>query len=221
MKTTFCQVKFKLIVVAIIFCLASCTSTSFIGRKYTSGVFVQNNHNIKHNTITADTFGFTCSLKKQKLILPYINVFDSNISSTLKLEKDSIIIKQKPGRDKVIIIKNSTNNSITQVDKNNKVIKKVDYETEKLKGKKIIIENCIAGFLFCLIPFLGIIITLTVFNQIKKYSKCFPQENIKNIKILSFILLGFLILSILLFSYFTIIAFQTSLFMSGNFSIFP
>lgn len=209
MKTTFSGVRFMLIVGAVIFCLVSCTSTSFISRKYTSGIFVQNNHNIKHNTIKADTFGFTCSLIKQKLRLSHVNLFDSNSSSPLKLKKDSIIIKHKPGRDKLIIIKNSTNNSITHIDKNNKVIKKVDYETERLKGKKRITENCIAGSFFCLIPLFGFIISLTVFNQVKKYGKCFPSENIKRLKVWSFILVGCSILSILLFGYFAIIALQT------------
>ena len=45
----------KLSIQLSILFLSSCSSTSFINRKYTTGVFLQPNKTLKHNTINVDT----------------------------------------------------------------------------------------------------------------------------------------------------------------------
>jgi hypothetical protein len=130
----------KLSIQLSILVLSSCSSTSFINRKYTSGVFLQHNKTLTHNTIGVDTTKQYASLNQTiELKKPVISLTPSNdkeiinsISNSI-IKKDSFFIFQKKGRD-VRLKKRAEGENILIVINPNKKVSKINKIDSKPSG---------------------------------------------------------------------------------------
>ena len=96
----------KLSIQLSILFLSSCSSTSFIYRKYTTGVFLQPNKTLKHNTINVDTTKRYASLNHTiELINPAISLTTNNDKEIINritnsiIKKDSVFHIKRKGKD--------------------------------------------------------------------------------------------------------------------------
>jgi hypothetical protein len=127
----------KLSIQLSILLLSSCSSTSFINRKYTSGVFLQPNKTLKHNTISIDTTKRYASLNHTiVLIKPAISLTsndDKDVICTLAnsiTRKDSFFLFQKKGRDVRLKKRAEGENILIVINHNQKIskINKIDFK---------------------------------------------------------------------------------------------
>ena len=128
----------KLSIQLSILFLSSCSSTSFINRKYTTGIFLQHSKTLKHNTINVDTTKQYASLNHGIELTKPITTDDDNkeIINTLTnsiVKKDSFFIFQKKGRD-VRLKKRAEGENILIVINPNKKISKINKIDSKPSG---------------------------------------------------------------------------------------
>lgn len=127
----------KLLIQLSILLLSSCSSTSFINRKYTTGVFLQQNKTLKHNTINVDTSKRYASLNHAiELIKPAISLTAPNDKEIINthtnsiIKKDSFFLFQKKGRDVRLKKRAEGENILIVINHNQKIskINKIDFK---------------------------------------------------------------------------------------------
>jgi hypothetical protein len=120
----------KLSIQFSILLLSSCSSTSFINRKYTSGVFLEHNKTLKHNTVSVDSSKRYASLNRTiefiKPAISYTAIDDKEIISTLTnsiIKKDSMFHFQRRGKDIKFIKKCNGQHVLIVLNRKNKIVR--------------------------------------------------------------------------------------------------
>lgn len=169
----------KLSIQLSILMLSSCSSTKFMSRKYTSGVFLQHNKTLKNNTVSVDTTKQYASLTKEIILkkpdASLVNCNEQDIINTLTnsiIKKDSFFVYQRRGKDARLKKYCEGENVLIVINHDFKVskIKVIDYEPsgfrvisdqERLTSKSFMtsVENATIGFLIFLAA-LALIIVL-------------------------------------------------------------
>ena len=196
----------KLSIQLLILVLSSCSSTSFINRKYTSGIFLQQSKIIKHNTISVDTTKQYASLNhgielKQPIVSLTPNS-DKEIINTLTnsiIKKDSVFRILKRGRDDVfvkkcsgyhvLIVKNNENKIVkikplSEVNPYNPLFVKEDYKISPEKSLKQAKRSIFSALGLCLIPALGFVLTILAIRRLKWAKLKNPNYNFDGLKAL-------------------------------------
>lgn len=128
----------KLSVQLSILLLSSCSSTSFMARKYTSGVFLQHSKTLKHNTLSVDTSKRYASLNHTIEIKKPANRIDTDkeildfITNSIT-RKDSFFLFQKKGKD-VRLKKRAEGENVLIVINHNQKISKINKIDSKPSG---------------------------------------------------------------------------------------
>lgn len=194
----------KLSIQLSILLLSSCSSTSFINRKYTTGIFSQHNKILKHNTISVDTSKRYASLNHEiELLKPAIclTIIDdreiiNRITNSIII-KDSVFHFQRRGRDGVLVKRCSGKHVLVVLNRENKIVKikplsevnphnplfvKEDYKIspeKSLKKAKLFIFLALG---FCLIPMLGFVLVFIAIRKLKWAKLKNPNYDFERLK---------------------------------------
>ncbi len=179
----------KLSIQLSILLLSSCSSTSFINRKYTSGVFLQPNKSLKHNTNSVDTtkqyasLNHTIELNKAIINLTANDereIINTHTNSIIK--KDTVFHTRRRGRDNVFVKKCIGKHVLVVLNEEHKIIKVKplvtinprkplfvieDYKIspeKSLKKAKLFIFLALG---FCPVPLLGFVLALIAIKKLK------------------------------------------------------
>jgi len=194
----------KLSIQLSILILSSCSSTSFINRKYTVGIFLQPNKTLKHNTISVDTSKPYASLN-QSIELKKADFkidADKEIINTLTnsiVKKDSVFRILRRGRDDVfvkkcsgqhvLIVKNSENKivkvkSLSEVNPHNPLFVKEDYKISPEKSLEQVRKSIFLALGFCFIPAGGLVFAILAIRKLKWAKLKNPNYNFEGLKAL-------------------------------------
>ena len=120
----------KLSIQLSILLLSSCSSTSFINRKYTTGIFIQHSKTLKHNTISVDASMQYASLTNEIILKkPNASLVNSNDKEIINaftnsiIKKDSVFHFQRRGKDIKFIKKCSGQHVLIVFNKKNKIVR--------------------------------------------------------------------------------------------------
>ena len=212
----------KLLIQLSILLLSSCSSTSFINRKYTIGVFLQQNKTLKHNTVSVDSLKRYASLNHAiELIKPAISLTapdDREIINTLTnsiIKKDSIFHFQRRGKDLKFIKKCSGQHVLIVFNKKNKIVRNEplaeigSYKKYSPKSQlfmaKVATYIALATFFIPIIGFITSMIAISKIRQSKLNNQTYNYTLLNVINgITTFIsvlfMIGLVLLSIYAFS---------------------
>lgn len=192
----------KLSIQLSILFLSSCSSTSFINRKYTTGVFLQPNKTLKHNTINVDTskryasLNQSVELKKEDFKIDTDKEIINRLTNSIII-KDSVFHFQRRGRDGVLVKKCSGKHVLVVLNRENKIVKikplsevnphnplfvKEDYKIspeKSLKKAKLFIFLALG---FCLIPMLGFVLVFIAIRKLKWAKLKNPNYDFERLK---------------------------------------
>ena len=192
----------KLSIQLSILFLSSCSSTSFINRKYTTGVFLQPNKTLKHNTINVDTskryasLNQSVELKKEDFKIDTDKEIINRLTNSIII-KDSVFHFQRRGRDGVLVKRCSGKHVLVVLNRENKIVKikplsevnphnplfvKEDYKIspeKSLKKAKIFIFLALG---FCLIPMLGFVLVFIAIRKLKWAKLKNPNYDFERLK---------------------------------------
>lgn len=192
----------KLSIQLSILFLSSCSSTSFINRKYTTGVFLQPNKILKHNTINVDTskryasLNQSVELKKEDFKIDTDKEIINRLTNSIII-KDSVFHFQRRGRDGVLVKRCSGKHVLVVLNRENKIVKikplsevnphnplfvKEDYKIspeKSLKKAKLFIFLALG---FCLIPMLGFVLVFIAIRKLKWAKLKNPNYDFERLK---------------------------------------
>lgn len=192
----------KLSIQLSILFLSSCSSTSFINRKYTTGVFLQPNKTLKHNTINVDTskryasLNQSVELKKEDFKIDTDKEIINRLTNSIII-KDSVFHFQRRGRDGVLVKRCSGKHVLVVLNRENKIVKikplsevnphnplfvKEDYKIspeKSLKKAKLFIFLALG---FCLIPMLGFVLVFIAIRKLKWAKLKNPNYDFERLK---------------------------------------
>lgn len=194
----------KLSIQLSILLLSSCSSTSFINRKYTSGVFLQPNKTLKHNTISVDTSKRYASLNHAiELIKPTISltaIDDKEIINMLTnsiVKKDSVFHFQRRGRDGVLVKKCSGKHVLVVLNMGHQIVKvkplevinprnplfvKEESKISPEKSLKRARRHIFLALGFCLIPMVGFVLVFIAMRKLKWAKVKNPNYDFERLK---------------------------------------
>lgn len=225
----------KLSIQLSILLLSSCSSTSFINRKYTTGVFLQHSKTIKHNTISIDTTKRYASLN-QSIELKKTDFkidTDKEIINTLTnsiIKKDSVFHFQRRGRDGVLVKKCSGKHVLVVLNIENKIVKvkplevinprnplfvkeesKISPEKSLKRARRLVI----LALGFCLIPMVGLMLVFISMRKLKWAKVKNPNYDFDGLKGLLNLAFFFSFLITLLFVLFILLIIAGSIASAG------
>ncbi len=231
----------KLSIQLSILLLSSCSSTSFINRKYTSGVFLQPNKSLKHNTISVDTSKRYASLNHtielNKSVVSLTTNDEREIINTLTnsiIKKDTVFHLQRRGKDILFVKKCIGKHVLVVLNKEQQILKVkslpsyngiksfkiVSLLNPQIALKKAELSSSLA-FSLSLIPIIGLICSLIAFRKIKIAKLNNQESDFKKNKKLTISALAISLLSTLaligLFIYFLYVILNS---LASAFSVF-
>jgi hypothetical protein len=194
----------KLSIQLSILILSSCSSTSFINRKYTTGIFLQQNKTLKHNTVSVDTSKRYASLNHTiVLIKPAISltVIDDkeiiNMLTNSVVKKDSVFHFQRRGRDGVLVKKCSGKHVLVVLNIEHQVVKvkplevinprnplfvKEESKISPEKSLKRARRHIFLALGFCLIPMVGFMLVFIAMRKLKWAKVKNPNYDFERLK---------------------------------------
>ena len=192
----------KLSVLVIGITLASCSSSKFTSRKYTSGTFIAQHSNMKHNTIFADTtkaYAFLSNtIELKKITKQETDNTDREVILEITksiIKKDSVFVYQKKGKD-VTIVKICDNKNVKIIlNRYNQIIKVKpiddmskfrlkDSFNPKTKETKLPETKLLSklSLLLFFIPIFGVLLSIMALKKIKFAKTINPSLNLKRFK---------------------------------------
>ena len=179
----------------VIVLLTSCSGSTFMNRKYTSGRFIEHKSNIKHNTTFVDSTKQYASLSHVIELLKPSNSLETNtdkeIINTITnsiLKKDSVFLMPRRGKNKIILKRCNTEHVLVVFNSKHEIIKIKELENvrrymfkDKVNSKNNISSlaetkaTTVCALLFSFVPVLGFILSLMSANNLKLLNQDHPD----------------------------------------------
>lgn len=186
----------KLSVLVVGIALTACSTSKFTSRKYTSGTFIAQHSNVKHNTIYANTSEDYASANpnlefKEKIeddILHSDKKIIVSISKSI-IKKDGVIITQKKGKNTRLVIKNNLPD-VTIIKLENKRDTTKVKTKPKIDNKKSLIHAKVTSIIaisVCMIPIVGFISALVALRKNRNSNRDNPNLGFTWMNLLSII----------------------------------